>query len=63
MSNVIEDNLTLRKELKEAFTEINRLDLLNIQKKQINYDLCDQIDKLNQRIRELESQNGREDKN
>ena len=63
MSNVIEDNLTLRKELKEAFTEINRLDLLNIQKKQINYDLCDQIDKLNQLIRELESQNGREDKN
>jgi hypothetical protein len=27
VSNVIEDNLTLRKELKEAFSEINRLEL------------------------------------
>lgn len=27
VSNVIEDNLTLRKELKEAFNEINRLEL------------------------------------
>lgn len=55
MSNVIEDNLTLRKELKEAFNEINRLELQNIQRKQVNYELVDQVEKLNLKVAELSS--------
>lgn len=51
MSNVIEDNLTLRKELKEAFSEINRLEMQQIQKKQTIYQLNDQIDKLTKQVK------------
>lgn len=58
MSNVIEDNLTLRKELKEAFSEINRLEMQQIQKKQTIYQLNDQIDKLTKQVKQLKEGKG-----
>lgn len=51
VSNVIEDNLTLRKELKEAFSEINRLEKEKIVQKQHLYKLDDKIEKLKEELK------------
>jgi CCR4-NOT transcriptional regulation complex NOT5 subunit len=56
VSNVIEDNITLRKELKDAFCEINKLEMQSLKKQQTNYDLADQVDNLKKRVEELESE-------
>ena len=51
VSNVIEDNLTLRKELKEAFSEINRLEKEKLVQKQHLYKLDDKIEKLKEELK------------
>lgn len=53
VSNVIDDNLTLRKELKDAFSEINRLESQQIAKNRQIFQLNDQIAKITAGQREM----------
>ena len=48
VTNVIEDNVSLRNELKEAFKEVNKLQRLNLKKKQANDELKEKIETMKQ---------------
>lgn len=59
VSNVIEDNLNLKKELTAAFQEINMLEMQQIQKKKEIYSLTEQVEKLSKQLRETELGRGK----
>jgi len=44
VSNVVEDNLALRNEMKDAFKEVNKLERANIKKKQTIFELKEKIE-------------------
>ena len=60
MTNVIEDNAALRNELKEAFKEVNKLQRLNLKKKQANDELKEKIELMKQEA--IKSQNNTSEK-
>ena len=56
VTNVIEDNVSLRNELKEAFKEVNKLQRLNLKKKQANDELKDKIEIMKQEHAKAQNQ-------
>jgi len=41
---VVEDNLALRDEMKDAFKEVNKLERQNIKKKQVIFELKEKVE-------------------
>ena len=46
VTNIVEDNLALRDEMKDAFKEVNKLERQNIKKKQMIFELKEKIEAL-----------------
>ena len=46
VTNIVEDNIALRDEMKDAFKEVNKLERQNIKKKQTIFELKEKIESL-----------------
>ena len=46
VTNIVEDNIALRDEMKDAFKEVNKLERQNIKKKQTIFELKEKIEAL-----------------
>lgn len=53
VSNVVEDNLALRDEMKDAFKEVNKLERQNIKKKQVIFELKEKVEQLKKKNLEV----------